>query len=123
MEWFRSPLASKFENGVPIIAGTALERDILDVVYSIRDAPIDGLAELPVFLSFALVSRNGFRMWGKDNYPLDIALSEQLLNPSPTIIYAWTDLDAAMKRFFDVLWQAFGVPASPNYARTGERIA
>jgi hypothetical protein len=121
VEWFKTSIALKHKDGIPILSGAALEARVCDFMYTVRDIGIDGLLDLPALINLCVLSKSGMQMWA-DGDILDVHHIEELFCPDSAILYDWADLDLTLKRFFDVLWQTFGIPSSPNFTPNGQRI-
>jgi schlafen family protein len=125
IERFESPIArpSPLGGTTPLIAGTALEQDIITFARSAAEHPVSGLAEPPVLIGVNLTGMTGIGMWGTDNFPLDQVFDEDVIAPEPIVLFDWeNELDVALKELFDTISQSFGLHGSPNYGSDGRRI-
>jgi hypothetical protein len=123
-ESFRTPIAKagKSNSDVPLLALTVLEREILKFANAVAKHPHSGLAELPALIGLTLVGMKGVGIWDEDGFPWDQTFDEDQIALEPVILQDWSEMDAALKNFFDVIWQSFGTFGSPNYDERGARI-
>jgi hypothetical protein len=79
----------------------------------------------PVFAACSLVGVRGFKMEFPEHErprglgPATGLRADVLLLPAVRLESADVDVPTAMRPAFDVMWQAFGLPASRNYGPDG----
>lgn len=125
IERFHTPIArpSPLGGATRLLAGTAIERDIISFSRAVAEHPVSGLAEPPVLIGLNLMGMMGIGMWGTDNFPLDQVFDEDVIALEPIVLFDWeNELNAALKELFDTIWQSFGLHRSPNYDSDGRRV-
>jgi hypothetical protein len=123
VECFKTLIVDRLREGGPqCLDGTYFERQLLEKMETLARAQVRGLVQPPALLRLQLHQVRGTAMLGLDGFPTGKVCEEAQIVPDPLVVYNWTtDLNRAMKRFFDVLWQAYGMRGSPHYDKAGNR--
>lgn len=124
VEVLDSPIVQEGSNGVRTVSLHLVERECLELVRSLSQANVEGLAPPPLLFAVRLAGVRGTRYVGSSggfSFPEGAPCSEDIVYPEPVVIHEWTNFDQSLKPLFDVIWQAFGVAKSPNYDDRGQR--
>ena len=104
----------------------AAEKWFVNFIELSRRILLDVEVQHPVFAACSLVGVRGFKMEaGELERPRGLGpatglRTDTLMLPAVRLESADVDVPTAMRPAFDVMWQAFGWPASRNYAKDGK---
>jgi hypothetical protein len=112
-------------NVVHLVETGYLDQDVRRCIAQVRGLAEDGWLTVPFVLSLRLLNVFG-AMLGSNQTPKfgnTRPFGQQHLIVEPEVVTEWTGVDAAARRIFDTVWQAFGYQRCPYYAADGTRLA
>jgi len=100
------------------------EQQMLDALQQARRLADVGLLELPLAIGLHLRGMRGVYLRDSRDGGFSLTNANQRyddITVPAQLVHAWSDVPGAMRRIFDAIWQAWGVPRSLSYAEDGTR--
>jgi hypothetical protein len=119
-------LAPMENNGNLLIRATAYEKRIIESINKYLLALKEVNVDLPIMIFITFVGIRDYKIYqekglfaSEEKYPID---RDVIYLPEIIIERYETNIANALKPSFDALWNASGLPKSPNYNEKGNRI-
>ena len=108
--------------GAKILNAVEIEKVQLTICEQARAFGDAGLVTTPLLLALGLYSVRGTALSNESHRHLGRTIDLDAVPIEPVVINKWEDVPRAMRRLFDVMWQAWGLERSPSYDDKGERL-